>query len=124
MPPLLILSIERKQLHDESVNLGKCQHLALRVLDRHGDQRDQAGKERILRGCFGDFLGTVTEWLAVQKTCSLSIARSTAAVGKAVSTQSTESVSISVPPNCSSEKDLSKSAEIKLRSPSKKFGAD
>ena len=63
----------------------------------------------------------MTEWLAVQKTCSLSIARSTAADGKAVSTQSTESVSISVPPNCSSEKDLSKSAEIKLRSPSKKF---
>ena len=68
-----------------------------------------------------EVLGTETEWLAVQKTCSLSIARSTAAVGKAVSTQSTESVSISVPPNCSSEKDLSKSAEIKLRSPSKKF---
>ena len=50
LPPLLILSIERKQLHDESVNLGKCQHLALRVLDRHRDQRDQAGRERILRG--------------------------------------------------------------------------
>ena len=44
LPPLLILSIERKQLHDESVNLRKCQHLTLRVLDRHRDQRDQAGR--------------------------------------------------------------------------------
>ena len=57
LPPLLILSIERKQLHDESVNLGKCQHLALRVLDRHGDQRDQAGRERILRGWDEKFWG-------------------------------------------------------------------
>ena len=45
LPPLLILSIERKQLHDESVNLRKCQHLTLRVLDRHRDQRDQAGRK-------------------------------------------------------------------------------
>ena len=45
LPPLLILSIERKQLHDESVNLRKCQHLTLRVLDRHRNQRDQAGRK-------------------------------------------------------------------------------
>ena len=45
LPPLLILSIERKQLHDESVYLRKGQHLTLRVLDRHRDQRDQAGRK-------------------------------------------------------------------------------
>ena len=48
LPPLLILSIERKQLHDESVNLRKCQHLTLRVLDRHRDQRDQAGRKEAM----------------------------------------------------------------------------
>ena len=48
LPPLLILSIERKQLHDESVNLRKSQHLTLRVLDRHRDQRDQAGRREAM----------------------------------------------------------------------------
>lgn len=43
LPPLLILSIEWKEFHNESVYLGERQHLTLRVLDRHRDQRDQAG---------------------------------------------------------------------------------
>ena len=62
LPPLLILSIERKQLHDESVNLRKSQHLTLRVLDRHRDQRDQAGrKEAMVRWEFWGWMELV-DW--------------------------------------------------------------
>lgn len=40
LPALLVLSVVREQVHDELVDLRQRQHLARRVLDRHGDQAD------------------------------------------------------------------------------------
>lgn len=40
LPALLVLTVEREQVHDELVNLTKGQHFARRVLDRHRDQAD------------------------------------------------------------------------------------
>ena len=45
MPPLLILSIEWEQLHDELVNLRERQHLTLGVLNGHGDQGYETREE-------------------------------------------------------------------------------
>lgn len=40
LPALLVLSVEGKVVHDELVDLRQGEHLARRVLDRHGDQAD------------------------------------------------------------------------------------
>lgn len=40
LPALLVLPIEREQVHDELVDLGQREHLGGRVLDGHGDQAD------------------------------------------------------------------------------------
>lgn len=39
LPPLLVLSVERKQVHDELINLAECTHFILRLLYCHGDER-------------------------------------------------------------------------------------
>ena len=40
LPPLLVLSVEREKIHYELVNLAEGAHLARRLLDGHGDERD------------------------------------------------------------------------------------
>ena len=40
LPALLVLSVEREQVHDELVDFTQRQHLGRRVLYRHRDQRD------------------------------------------------------------------------------------
>lgn len=40
LPALLVLSVERKQVHDELVNLTKGQHFARRILNGHRDEAD------------------------------------------------------------------------------------
>lgn len=48
LPPLLILPVEREQIHDELVDLGQGEHLGRRVLDRHRDQADvRVGRLRV-----------------------------------------------------------------------------
>lgn len=42
LPALLVLSIERKQIHDELIDLRKGEHLLWAVLDRHGYEGDVA----------------------------------------------------------------------------------
>ena len=38
LPALLVLSVEREQVHDELIDLVQRAHLAGRVLDGHGDE--------------------------------------------------------------------------------------
>ena len=38
LPALLVLSVEREQVHDELVDLAQSAHFVLRLLDRHGDE--------------------------------------------------------------------------------------
>lgn len=40
LPPLLVLPVEREQVHDELVDLGQGEHFGGRILDGHRDQRD------------------------------------------------------------------------------------
>lgn len=40
LPALLVLPVEREQVHDELVDLAQREHLARRVLDGHRDERD------------------------------------------------------------------------------------
>jgi hypothetical protein len=40
LPSLLVLSVEGEQVHDKLVNVTQSEHLAGRVLDRHGDEGD------------------------------------------------------------------------------------
>ncbi len=40
LPALLVLAVEREQVHDELVDLAEGAHLAGGVLDRHGDEGD------------------------------------------------------------------------------------
>lgn len=40
LPALLILPIEREQIHDELIDLREGQHLVRCILYRHGDQAD------------------------------------------------------------------------------------
>ena len=40
LPALLVLPVERKEVHDELVDLGQSEHPRRRVLDGHGDEAD------------------------------------------------------------------------------------
>lgn len=42
LPPLLVLSVEREQIHNELVDLGQGEHLVRIILDGHRDQADVA----------------------------------------------------------------------------------
>lgn len=55
LPALLILSVEREQIHDELIDLREGQHLVRRVLYRHGDQTN-VGIRR-LRVCVATTVG-------------------------------------------------------------------
>lgn len=61
LPALLVLSVEREEIHDELVNLGERQHACRIVLDGHRDEGDvRVGRLGVCVGAAVSFVVTRT----------------------------------------------------------------
>ena len=69
LPSLLILPVEREQFHYKAIYLRQSQHLTLRILDRHCDQRNQTAKNQTIKFTPNEL--HISDVLANFKNCSV-----------------------------------------------------